>query len=573
MALAKLAAQADMQGHSFQASPASAKKRKTSSISSDPEPPSPKAKKKRGSRVNKGLRHFSIKVCEKLSQTGETTYNEIAELLVAESRPSPQELAAVKGYDEKNIRRRIYDALNVLMAMDIIQKDKKKIRWQGIKFADGNNADSASDSEAARETPNLKNQKEETLERIHKKKQLLEEMTYEFIARKTLIERNGKPESLLHHKDKLHRPFIIINTSPVTEVTCEMSDDRTNVHFTYSDSFSIHDNHVILKEIGMQTSPDLVPTELRPFLPSRFPQQASLDRPSSRHSSKEERSSPEAEGEGDELPTLATPPKPKTEPRFNSRRDDWQSSGSHSGPNSPVPYKTSSSSSSSSKSEFASHATSSSSSSTAPSYKPPAHHASSSNSSYASSNSSSSSSSASLSSYLPFAAVASPSKSWSSADLSRMSPLKASSSSLLSSPIGPGYPHSSSSHVSSSSHKLQYQTQNSGSSEHKSPQVKRELPISPPRARVTDRSHPERTDFYRTQDPTIQSQSHSDLSYDQQFRPTPVPNAFDSQPTNNYSHSQLGSPPFSDSGNGYQNSYDSQPAMLLQQLSHQQIHH
>ena len=35
-------------------------------------------------------------------------------------------------YDQKNIRRRVYDALNVLMAMDIIRKDKKEIRWVGL---------------------------------------------------------------------------------------------------------------------------------------------------------------------------------------------------------------------------------------------------------------------------------------------------------------------------------------------------------------------------------------------------------------------------------------------------------
>lgn len=35
-------------------------------------------------------------------------------------------------FDQKNIRRRVYDALNVLMAMDIIQKDKKVIKWLGI---------------------------------------------------------------------------------------------------------------------------------------------------------------------------------------------------------------------------------------------------------------------------------------------------------------------------------------------------------------------------------------------------------------------------------------------------------
>ena len=32
----------------------------------------------------------------------------------------------------KNIRRRVYDALNVLMAMNIISKEKREIRWNGL---------------------------------------------------------------------------------------------------------------------------------------------------------------------------------------------------------------------------------------------------------------------------------------------------------------------------------------------------------------------------------------------------------------------------------------------------------
>jgi hypothetical protein len=37
--------------------------------------------------------------------------------------------------DEKNIRRRVYDALNVLMAMGIILKDKQDIQWKGLPSA------------------------------------------------------------------------------------------------------------------------------------------------------------------------------------------------------------------------------------------------------------------------------------------------------------------------------------------------------------------------------------------------------------------------------------------------------
>ena len=38
----------------------------------------------------------------------------------------------LQSYDQKNIRRRVYDALNVLMAMNIITKEKKEIRWVGL---------------------------------------------------------------------------------------------------------------------------------------------------------------------------------------------------------------------------------------------------------------------------------------------------------------------------------------------------------------------------------------------------------------------------------------------------------
>lgn len=41
-------------------------------------------------------------------------------------------LRARQAYDQKNIRRRVYDALNVLMAMNIISKEKKEIKWIGL---------------------------------------------------------------------------------------------------------------------------------------------------------------------------------------------------------------------------------------------------------------------------------------------------------------------------------------------------------------------------------------------------------------------------------------------------------
>lgn len=44
----------------------------------------------------------------------------------------PAAAGSARQYDEKNIRRRVYDALNVLMAMDIITRQKKDIVWRGL---------------------------------------------------------------------------------------------------------------------------------------------------------------------------------------------------------------------------------------------------------------------------------------------------------------------------------------------------------------------------------------------------------------------------------------------------------
>ncbi|KAI9491423.1 E2F/DP family winged-helix DNA-binding domain-containing protein [Zychaea mexicana] len=84
-------------------------------------------------RANKGLRHFSKQVCDKVAEKGVTTYNEVADELALDIRATMEaEGNDKRSFDQKNIRRRVYDALNVLMAMDIIAKDKKQIKWLGI---------------------------------------------------------------------------------------------------------------------------------------------------------------------------------------------------------------------------------------------------------------------------------------------------------------------------------------------------------------------------------------------------------------------------------------------------------
>ena len=110
-----------------------------------------------GDRVSKGLRHFSLKVCEMMRQRQRTTYSQVADDLAEELASNNEEIINptvrtldMDGFDsnggisidsmksfskrtaELNIRRRIYDALNVLIATDIIVRDGKEIVWVGL---------------------------------------------------------------------------------------------------------------------------------------------------------------------------------------------------------------------------------------------------------------------------------------------------------------------------------------------------------------------------------------------------------------------------------------------------------
>ncbi|OON20669.1 transcription factor E2F/dimerization partner, partial [Opisthorchis viverrini] len=66
-----------------------------------------------------GLRRYARCVCNKVKEKGVTSYIEVADELVHEyAAEHPMIPSEQLHYIQKNIRRRVYDALNVLMALD-----------------------------------------------------------------------------------------------------------------------------------------------------------------------------------------------------------------------------------------------------------------------------------------------------------------------------------------------------------------------------------------------------------------------------------------------------------------------
>uniref|UniRef100_A0A3Q2E865 Transcription factor n=1 Tax=Cyprinodon variegatus TaxID=28743 RepID=A0A3Q2E865_CYPVA len=245
----------------------------TQSQPADASPWSSGKRGKKGEKNGKGLRHFSMKVCEKVQKKGVTTYNEVADELVAEFSSSDNHMSPNDShvYDQKNIRRRVYDALNVLMAMNIISKEKKEIKWIGLP------------TNSAQECQNLEVERQRRLERIKQKQSQLQELILQQIAFKNLVKRNKETEQQANRPPPpnsiIHLPFIIVNTSKKTVIDCSISNDKFEYLFNFDSMFEIHDDIEVLKRMGMacglevgKCSPEnlkiarsLVPKALEPY--------------------------------------------------------------------------------------------------------------------------------------------------------------------------------------------------------------------------------------------------------------------------------------------------------------------
>lgn len=77
------------------------------------------------SRRDKGLKILSVAVRDYVIKKQSTTYAEVSEEL--KDIQGQQELK-----DQKNVKRRVYDALNVLVAAGVLHKEEKKVFYRGV---------------------------------------------------------------------------------------------------------------------------------------------------------------------------------------------------------------------------------------------------------------------------------------------------------------------------------------------------------------------------------------------------------------------------------------------------------
>ncbi|KAL4480007.1 hypothetical protein ABPG74_020523 [Tetrahymena malaccensis] len=161
-----------------------------------------------GNRNERGLRILSKEVLDIVREKNETTYKEVTEEIIQNRQKNNQSL----GQDEQNIKRRVYDALNVLIAAELITKtEKKKIKYskplngicskiqkipvnknqkEGINNVVSNNQLEKQQNQKTY----FKNSLDSKKDRLKRKNEILKDLILKMVASKHLIKRNIQNE-------------------------------------------------------------------------------------------------------------------------------------------------------------------------------------------------------------------------------------------------------------------------------------------------------------------------------------------------------------------------------------------
>ena len=169
--------------------------------------------------------------------------------------PSPRAVAAAAAFDEKNIRRRVYDALNVLMAMNIIVKDRKQITWRGLPLPGGG-------SKVAR----LRAERDRLRAVVDRAAAGVTDAARQAAAFRALILRNATtPASALRAAaasvasagappppTPLPLPFILLSVRGDAAVEVQISDDNRSAAFDFKDApFRVVGGEDVLYTLGL----------------------------------------------------------------------------------------------------------------------------------------------------------------------------------------------------------------------------------------------------------------------------------------------------------------------------------
>lgn len=186
---------------------------------------------------SQGLKDISKQVVSIIKSSGTTTYKAISDKIVEQTK-------IVFEKDAKNIRRRIYDALNVLKAINVFKQNDKVINWS----MEPNTSD---------ELSFLNSEIEKQQKKIKEKAEEQQKLTFHNGMYYDLLKKNKENEQIEDDAtDKINIPFVVItypkkyNGSSII-VGCE---SKKKIHISNSYPMTLSGDYDIIKRLYIKNN-------------------------------------------------------------------------------------------------------------------------------------------------------------------------------------------------------------------------------------------------------------------------------------------------------------------------------
>lgn len=162
-------------------------------------------------RSSRGLRVLSLKVRDIVSKKKKTSYKEVAEALLQDlNQKLKGKSQAEISKEEQNVKRRVYDALNVLIAADVLRKEGKLVCCENSSMNQG-----AGKRKQKNDKESLLEQIQEIKKRKKEKMEALQELVFKSLALRNLVRRNKEKAAMemLEAKNNMFGPNAKKNNS------------------------------------------------------------------------------------------------------------------------------------------------------------------------------------------------------------------------------------------------------------------------------------------------------------------------------------------------------------------------
>jgi transcription factor Dp-1 len=212
-----------------------------------------------------GLKHFTLRLCELIEKKQRCTYTVISDALLSDLKNDYLNGVLEVPVEEKNVRRRVYDALNVLDAIGVVKKESSKvIQWIGwprernaAQQIHPHDTKSAQCAMVSR----LQAKRSQLLQRVQQRLSSNQESAVKLFCLSNLILRNKDAPLplLLVAQDKgiqtpnpFTVPFMMILAPPDAHTDVRISEDCRHAELDFNNAFyQVFDDMGVMQMMGL----------------------------------------------------------------------------------------------------------------------------------------------------------------------------------------------------------------------------------------------------------------------------------------------------------------------------------